>query len=229
MHKFWFAAIIAPVPDEQAWFGTFRIGIWPDYFPEVQFSKDPETLNQYFRQMTPNTGDFDIQVISDAVSELFNRIGQGILVTHSQSGGPGWITAIKNPNVCAIISYEPGSNFVFPQGEVPTPLESAAGALEAIGVPLEDFRKLTKIPIILYYGDNIPATPTGNPGQDSWRVRLEMARRWCEAVNRHGGDVTLVHLPEAGIQGNTHFPFSDLNNLEIADLMSRFLKEKGLD
>jgi hypothetical protein len=30
-------------------------------------------------------------------------------------------------------------------------------------------------------------------------------------------------------QGNTHFPFSDLNNLEIADLVSRFLAEKKLD
>jgi hypothetical protein len=24
-------------------------------------------------------------------------------------------------------------------------------------------------------------------------------------VNRHGGDVTLVHLPEIGIRGNTRF------------------------
>lgn len=38
-----------------------------------------------------------------------------------------------------------------------------------------------------------------------------------------------MHLPETGIRGNTHFPFSDLNNLQIADLMSSFLKEKGLD
>jgi hypothetical protein len=38
-----------------------------------------------------------------------------------------------------------------------------------------------------------------------------------------------VQLPEIGIRGNTHFPFSDLNNLEIADLMSRFLREKSLD
>jgi len=48
-------------------------------------------------------------------------------------------------------------------------------------------------------------------------------------ANRHGGDVTLIHLPEIGIKGNTHFPFSDLNNLEIADLLSQFLKQKGLD
>jgi hypothetical protein len=48
-------------------------------------------------------------------------------------------------------------------------------------------------------------------------------------VNRHGGDVTLVHLPEIGITGNTHFPMSDLNSLEIANHLSAFLKKKGLD
>ncbi|ASG46422.1 hypothetical protein CES93_23815 [Citrobacter freundii] len=38
----------------------------------------------------------------------------------------------------------------------------------------------------------------------------------------------LTHLPEVGIKGNTHFPFSDLNNVQIADLVSKFLKEKDL-
>jgi len=68
-----------------------------------------------------------------------------------------------------------------------------------------------------------------NPGQDGWRVRLAMARLWRDAVNRRGGDVTVVHLPEIGIRGNTHFPFSDLNNLDIADLMYTFLEKKGLN
>jgi hypothetical protein len=56
-----------------------------------------------------------------------------------------------------------------------------------------------------------------------------MDRRWRDAVNKRGGNVTLVHLPEIGVRGNTHFLMSDLNNLEIADLLSKFLKEKGLD
>ncbi len=56
-----------------------------------------------------------------------------------------------------------------------------------------------------------------------------MARLWTEAIKRHGGDATLVHLPEIGIKGNTHFPFSDLNNVQIADLMSGFLAQKKLD
>jgi hypothetical protein len=179
--------------------------------------------------MTPSIGPIDINVNVKAVSALFTKIGSAILVTHSHSGGMGWLTAIKNQNVKAIVSYEPGSGFLFPEGEVPAPMPSSGGTLEAVAVPLSDFMQLTKIPIVIYYGDNIPGEPTKNPGQDGWRVRLEMAKLWRDAVNRHGGDVTVVHLPEIGIKGNTHFPFSDLNNIEIADLMSKWLNEKGLD
>jgi len=223
------AATITPTPDEQQWFGTFRVGIWPDYFEGVQFSRDSAALNQYFRSMTPSTGPIDIDVMSDAVSALVNKIGPAILVTHSHSGGMGWLTAVNNRDVRAIVSYEPGSGFLFPEGEVPPPMQSSGGTLEAVAVPLSEFLRLTAIPIAIYYGDNIPDEPTANPGQDGWRVRLAMARLWRDAVNRHGGDVTLVHLPAMGIRGNTHFPFSDLNNLQIADLLSAFLEEKGLD
>ncbi|HAI8040728.1 TPA: NAD(P)H-binding protein [Escherichia coli] len=58
---------VTPKPDEQMWFNQFRVGVWPDYFKGVQFSHDKEALNQYFRQMTPNTGPFDVNVISDAM------------------------------------------------------------------------------------------------------------------------------------------------------------------
>ena len=220
---------LTPTHDEQTWFNIFRIGIWPNYFPGVQFSRDPEALNQYFRQMTPDTGPFDANVISDAVSALFNKIGPGILVTHSQGGGPGWLTAIKNRNVRAVVSYEPGSGFIFPEGEVPPAMPSSGGTLEGAGVPRSDFMLLTKIPIVIYYGDNVPGQPVANPSQDQWRTRLTMARLWADAVNRPGGDVTVVHFPEIGIRGNTHFAFSDLNNLEVADVLSKFLEKKGLD
>ncbi|TGL44293.1 alpha/beta hydrolase [Leptospira perdikensis] len=220
---------IKPSFDEQLLFGMFRIGIWPNYFPGVQFSRNPEALNQYFRSMTPNIGLFDTNIVTNAVSALFTKIGPAILVTHSQAGGPGWMTAIKNQNVRAIVSFEPGSGFVFPEGEVPSPMPSATGTLEGISIPVGEFEKLTKIPIILYYGDNIPEKPTKSPGEDNWRVRLAMAKLWRDVINRHGGNVTLIHLPELGIHGNTHFPFSDLNNIQIADLMSEYLHEKGLD
>lgn len=58
---------------------------------------------------------------------------------------------------------------------------------------------------------------------------FETAKRRRDAVNKRGGDVTLVHLPEVGVRGNAHFPMSDLNSLQVADLTSKFLKERGLD
>ena len=96
-------------------------------------------------------------------------------------------------------------------------------------IPLAEFMELTRIPIVIYYGDNIPEEPSANPGQDQWRAFRAIARLWGNTVNRHGGDVALVELPSIGIRGNTHFPMSDLNNVTIADLLSEFLRKKGLD
>jgi pimeloyl-ACP methyl ester carboxylesterase len=220
---------IAATPDDQYWYNLFRLGIWPDFFPGVLFPRDPESLNQYFRQMTPDTGPLDREVIADAVAALFSRIGPGVLVTHSQGGGVGWRTAIRSPNVRAIVSYEPGTSCIFPEEELPEPMHSCGGTIAAVGVPLQDFLQLTKIPILIYYADYIPEEPCPNPGQDVWRVYRAITRLFVEAVNRHGGHARIVSLPDIGIHGNTHFPFSDLNNTEIADLLSGFLAESGLD
>ena len=89
--------------------------------------------------------------------------------------------------------------------------------------------KLTKIPIVVYYGDFIPQQETNAPSLNFWRTALNTARQWAKVVNAHGGDVTIVHLPEIGIKGNTHFPMSDLNNVEVANELSTWLKKKGLD
>ncbi|WP_424541252.1 alpha/beta hydrolase [Sphingobacterium thalpophilum] len=224
-------ATIKPVADEQFWFTQFRLGNYPDYFPNVQFPKDAASLEQFYRQMTPNTGAFDANVVTDAISSLFDKIGDGILITHSQGGGPGWMTAIKNNKVKAVVAYEPYSGFVFPEGELPQAIKSAGlfGELKGTAIPLEDFKKLTLIPIVVYYGDNIAKEPTTVWNKDHWRSGLEMAKLWAATINKHGGDATVLHLPEKGIMGNTHFPFSDLNNVQIADELSSWLKLKKLN
>ena len=109
-----------------------------------------------------NKGPYDTEVVSDAVSALFDKVGQGILVTHSQGGGPGWMTAIKNSKVRAVVAYEPDSGFVFPEGEVPASMPNSPGTLVPLGISLSDFMQLTKIPIIIYYGDNIPDQVSAN-------------------------------------------------------------------
>ena len=145
-------------------------------------------------------------------------------------GSTGWETAIKNKNVRAIVAYEPGGTpFLFPEAEAPEPINTSFGLIEAKEIPLEDFKALAKVPIVIYYGDNIAKEPTDDFGRDQWLAELQLARDFAKTLNRYGVDATVVHLPEIGICGNTHFPFSDLNNIDVADLMSQWLKEKGLD
>jgi hypothetical protein len=105
------------------------------------------------------------------------------------------------------LSFEPGFDFPFPEGDVPASLTLGGRALSAITASHRISCSSPRIPmIVIYYGDNIPGKPSTNPGQEQWRIFLEMAKKWRDVVNRHSGDVTLVHLPEIAIRGNTHFP-----------------------
>lgn len=158
---------------------------------------------------------------------LAERVGDHILVTHSAGGFPGWMSAMQNREVRGVVSYEPGG-FVFPEGEVPAPIQGLTGGASGISVSAEQFERLTKIPIVLYFGDYIPETPTQNLGDENWRVRLQMARKFVETVNRHGGNATLVELPKIGVYGNTHFLMQDLNNDELAGLLDKWLMDNGL-
>ena len=224
---------IQPVATEQDLFNVFRLGIWPNFFPGVQFPQDSNSLAQYYRQQTPNTGpsgEEERGLITDAVSALFDRTGPAVLITHSASGILGWLTAIKNENVQAIVTYEPTA-FVFPEGDVPpSPPLFDGSPLTGGTVPVSDadFEKFARIPIQVIFGDFIPTSPSPIGGPDRWRARLILAQQFVDAVNGRGGDASLLHLPDVGVLGNTHFPFSDLNNREVADLLSQFLREKGL-
>jgi pimeloyl-ACP methyl ester carboxylesterase len=215
------AGQISAAPDDQTWFTQFRIGLWPGFYEGVQFPRGNESLDQFFRMMTPDTGvaaDPNATVV--AMSALFDRTGPGIFFTHSAGGMAGWQTAIANENVKAIVAIEPGG-FPFPIDQNAEPAQFFGG------ISTDDFMKLAQIPIIVYFGDYIPDEETGIPSQDFWRQVLVSARQWAELVNGNGGDVTVVHLPEIGIEGNTHFIMSDLNNQEIAEHLIDWLDEKG--
>lgn len=69
-----------------------------------------------------------------------------------------------------------------------------------------------------FYGDYIPKAPTTHPHNDYWRAASEMADLFAAAVNRHGGDTKVIRLPDIGIHGNSHFPFAEKNNQEVAEV-----------
>lgn len=214
-------------PDEQFWFGQFRMGLWPKFYDNSAFASQKD-LNSFWRQMTPNTGPYNDKVIADAVTDALKKSEGTVLVTHSQGCGPGWLIGTEaGNNLKGIIAFEPGSGFIFPEGKVPAPIpnNSFFGPTKAVGVPLSEFKKLTRFPILIVYGDNIPKTEVKNPYQDYWRAASTMAQEFVKAVNAEGGHAKVLHLPDVGIKGNTHFPFSDKNSAEVAKVVEKWLSD----
>ncbi|MBO4317868.1 MAG: alpha/beta fold hydrolase [Mailhella sp.] len=221
---------VNPMCYDKTMFALFRLGTWPDLYPGSQFPKGSEALEQFYRQGTPNTGPLDYDVVADAMAAVFEKTGPGVLVGHSQGGGLAFLSALKSDKIRGIAAYEPGGSIrIFPEGEVPVPVKTSFGILEGTPVPESEFMKLTRIPIIIYFGDNIASEPTEDYGRDQWRGEVFMAKAFAEAINKRGGDCTVVCLPDIGITGNTHFLFADLNNVKIAELLSQWLHDKGLD
>ena len=191
-----------------------------------------EAAYQAFQQAwTIGSGPLDNDLNADVLAQLVGKTDGAILVTHSMGGTIGWRAALRSDKVKAIVAWEPGGTpFIFPENEMPKITQARFEALSgaAMGVPMNEFLKLTKIPIVLYYGDYIKVG-SENVGEDKWGTELAMAKQFVDTINRHGGDATLVHLPEIGIKGNSHFLMGEKNNRQLADLMAAWLKEKGLD
>jgi len=64
---------------------------------------------------------------------------------------------------------------------------------------------------------------------DGRRAQVIAADLFVHALNARGGKAQVLHLPAAGLAGNSHFMFSDLNNEEVADQLSAFLNTHALD
>lgn len=82
------AGTVSAEPDEAFWFGQFRMGIWPDFFEGTRFARTDGALEQFFRQMTPNTGPYDAGVISGAVSALFSGSATAFWSRIRRDAGP---------------------------------------------------------------------------------------------------------------------------------------------
>ncbi len=135
---------------------------------------------------------------------------------------------MNNLQVKGVVALEPGG-FVFPEGEVPEPLPGLTGGLAGVAVAPERFMELTKKPIVIYFGDYIPEVATPRHWVEATgEVRLKMAREFVNAINRHGGNATLVELPKIGIRGNSHFLMQELNNDVIAEHVAQWLQQNNL-
>lgn len=220
----WSCAPIAYTPSyrDHENFAAWRFGVtYPNWFPGVQF---PTTDAAAWEQATRARYDeFDTLanalLEAEAAGKALDRIGPSVALTNSAGGWRAMMARLKSDNLVGIVAYEtPG--FIFPEGEGPAP--NPSGPYGPHSVPLKEFMRLTQIPIQLVFGDNTDKRPI-------WAASLKTARQFAEIANAHGGQVDVLVLTDVGLTGNTHIPMADLNNERVADLLSDWLRRKGLD
>ena len=208
---------------DQQNFVAWRLGAkYLDWFPGVQF---PTNDTKAWEQATRARYDeFDTvknaQLETDAAAVAIDQIGPSVLVTNSAGGWRAMLTALKSKsdNVKAIVAYEnPG--YIFPEGQGP---QLDAGPFGPVYVPMSEFKKLTRFPMQFVWGDNVEKSPV-------WTKYLDWCRQFVDLVNANGGRAEILLLPSAGLKGNTHIPFADLNNVAVADQLSEFLRRNKLD
>ncbi|HMB73208.1 MAG TPA: alpha/beta fold hydrolase, partial [Gammaproteobacteria bacterium] len=210
-----------PIGQDQRNFVSWRFGSeYPNWFDGIQFpTDDREALDQAMRARYQEFDTVEnIHLQARAAASLTDRIGPTVALTNSAGGLRALLAAISSDNIAAIVAYE-NVGYVFPEGAGP---DGAPGPFGPIEVPMEEFLRLTEIPVQVVWGDNVDQVAT-------YRSALEQSRRFVTLVNEHGGDAELLMLSEAGLSGNTHIPFADMNNVAIADLLSEFLAAHGLD
>jgi hypothetical protein len=206
---------------DQANFIAWRFGDkYPNWFEGVQFpTKDAEAWNQASRARYLEFDTIEnARMQSDAAAKLMDKIGPSVALTNSAGGMRALLTALKTNNLVGIVMYE-NVGYLYPEGEGPGVPETGFGPID---VPLEEFKKLTKIPLQIVWGDNVERVAT-------YADRYKMSMLFAQRINQYGGKAQVLRLPDAGLKGNTHIPFADMNNVAVADLLSKFLAENGLD
>jgi hypothetical protein len=206
---------------DQQNFGAWRFGEeFPVWFEGVQFPKDDAIA--WEQAMRARYNEFDTMenaaLQAAAAAELTDHIGPTVALTNSAGGLRALLTSQQSENLVGIVMYE-NVGYLFPPGAAPDVTPDIFGPTE---IPMEEFLKLTRIPIQVVWGDNVE-------NSSRYRERLIQSRAFVEQVNAHGGKAEILMLGETGLVGNTHIPFADMNNLEVAALLEEWLARQGLD
>jgi hypothetical protein len=216
----------APDYRDQGNFVAWNFGpSYKEWWPDVQFPTSSEyawqqaTSSRYVEY--DSEASVNLETDAAAIAADSGKLGTDIVyLGNSASGLRAQMTAVKSntTNIKGIVCYE-GYGYVFPDN---AGIEPGAGtnAFGPIIVPLEDFKKLAKIPAIQFlWGDH----------RDESFTFLNQSRQAAALINKYGGNAQVIKLGEdKGWKGTTHIAFADLHNAKVADFLDEFLDENGL-
>ncbi|HFU3483860.1 hypothetical protein [Escherichia coli] len=94
-----------PMYADKTFFLLSRVGNELGVFKNSQFPDNPASIEAFQRSWNPYSGELDNDLNAKSLAQLFEKIGQGILITHSMGGTIGWRTPFYTDNVKAMLHY----------------------------------------------------------------------------------------------------------------------------
>jgi pimeloyl-ACP methyl ester carboxylesterase len=139
-----------------------------------------------------------------ALSELAKGLKGAVLIGHSQAGRYPFETALlDSEGIKALVAIEPPG-------------------CKSNEYSAEQIAKLAKFPISVVFGDHLDTPQTFGP---NWMPFFKDCEAFVARINAAKGNATMLHTTELGIHGNSHMLMQDKNNLQIADLIMKWIGE----
>jgi pimeloyl-ACP methyl ester carboxylesterase len=228
---------------------------WPQAHLHTQWPgtgelDDPAAQQLFFSQL-PGIADFTAQqpLNRDALIALFEKIGPGILLVHSQAGAFGWPVADTKPDLIkAILAIEPngppvhGVEFVgapswFKEGPVAltygitsAPLGYAPAVKDASELKWVKEDKADGDGLVVCWNQAEPARHL--PNLQKMPILVLTAEASYHAPYDHctvkflqqaGIKPTWIKLADRGLKGNSHVMIVEKNNAAIAGVIAEWL------
>jgi hypothetical protein len=182
---------------------VFRFG--PEYgktFPDGQFPI--ESVDELYKQMIP-----DLNALLPMpnptwknMAALAVRLKGAILMGHSESGFfPEQAALIDPSGIRGMISIE-----------MPCPADLTDAQIAT----------LAKIPTLVMFGDHL-GDVQGGPA--NWAMSYDSCEKYVQRIKTARGDAEMMYLPKMGIKGNSHMLMQDRNNLQLADLILKWIDQ----
>jgi pimeloyl-ACP methyl ester carboxylesterase len=200
---------ITQTSQEGAWI-SFRFG--PSFgvpWPDEQFPV--EAVDEFAKQgipdlnaiLTPPTPPALSSIDSYKVlADLATQLKGAVLMGHSES---------SDFPLKAVLTNSAGiRGAIFLETTVPT---------RCLQFTDQDIAKLATVPILFEFNDHLDFQPAGV------LASFNNCKALIAKINAAGGNATMLHPAELGIHGNSHMVMLDKNNLQIADLILKWMDE----
>jgi pimeloyl-ACP methyl ester carboxylesterase len=203
-----------PTSELAVWLRFSDEGVWPNFrfgatagqpFADSQFPV--AAVDELSKQGVPDMfrGTTSTSTIK-ALSELSGQLNGAVVMGHSQSGVFPLQAALLNPKAMkGLVLVEPGS----------CPATYTA----------EEIKELATVPLLVVFGDHRD-NPTGLPSLPTWQARYELCQALIGRLKSAGGQAEMLAPADQGIRGNSHMIMQDKNNLQIADLILKWMDER---